>query len=140
MIDDGRVGDHRDDDHFDAAFGAEQGIDFQDPPEQSCPGGAAAFLLGREGLSRILLGALVAGRAADTESPCTAAARGVGAIVAYEVLAAIGDLAGDGVDPLQGVEGELACTALRVRRRGDPDTALVVDLDGVDAGLGARVM
>ena len=119
----------RGDGHFDAAFGAEQGIDFQDSPQQSGPGGAAAFVLGRQDLWRILLGALVPGRAAGTESPCGAGALGVSAIVAYDVLAAVGDLAGDGVDPLGWVESELGRAASRVRRRGDPDSALVGDLD-----------
>jgi len=49
------------------------------------------------------------------------------------VLAAVGDLRGDGVDPLEGIENELGRAASRIGRRGDPDSTFVVDPDRVDA-------
>ena len=133
LIDQGRVGDERHDGHLDAALRAKQRVDFQDWAEQPCPGGAAAVLLGRKGLLVVVVGRFVAGRVAGAESACGAGARGVGAVVAHEVLAAVGDLAGDGVDPLQGIENQVGRAALRVRRRGDPDSAFLVDVDCVDA-------
>jgi hypothetical protein len=60
------------------------------------------------------------------------------AAIAHDVAAAVGDLGGDGVDPLERIENQLGGAASRIGRRGDPDTAFVVDLDGVDADRSPR--
>ena len=103
MIHDGRVSDHRDDGHLDAAAGTQKRVHFQDPPQQPRPGGAAAFSLGGKGLLVVVLGRFVLGRSAGAESSRSPRAGGVSAVV---------------------MVGMRTCGASMARRFGSPTRAI----------------
>ena len=110
-VDDFRLGDEGDDTQG-AATWAQERVELEYLSEQAGPGSSVCLLRWPiEGLvSRVVLACWPWGR------PMTA---GVGAKVTYGILPGVGNLCGDGVNPLQDVEPSLYVTVARVGWRGD---------------------
>ena len=110
----------------------EERLDFEQLAKEAGPGGAAGL---REVRFAFVLGGGVGERGGGGGAGVDSApgAAGVPAVVAGEVLAAVGDLIGDGVDPVEDVEGAGGGAGPRVGGGGNGDLVLGELLQGVEA-------
>jgi len=112
-VDDARICNKGDDAHARAA-GAEQRVDFEDFSEQTRPG--AACFPGEVGI--VLLGAYVcrrSGAVAMGGGNGDSGPVGIGAVKALAMSSRIGDVGGDAVNPLQGIERKPSGAGARIR-------------------------